>query len=225
MFPGPGPGMAMAHAGTSMSSLMGGGAPSCAGASDTHMLLGLGAILFFLLVATYFAIRLMAFAGQSIARRFCDASHIVLALGMIEMFGPAQFAVVPFGVAAGVCFAVGLADGLIALRIHRGAMIGSGKCIKRCAVDGGMAIGMGYMFSLPALQFGWARLLWIGYFAALAVWQLGLAVRLVPAVRQYERSAHAWATQSSQDHPTPRLLHSICQLGMGAAMLYMFAAL
>jgi hypothetical protein len=220
----PGPGKAMAHAGMSMSSSMG-GTRACAGASDTRMLLGLGAILFFLLVATYFAIRLMAFAGQSTARRFCDASHIVLALGMIEMFGPAQFTVVPFGVAAAVCFAVGLADGLIALQIHRGAMTGSGQCIKRCAVDGGMAMGMGYMFSMPALQFGLARLLWIGFFAALALWQLGLAVRLVPAVREYERSAQAWAARSSQDHPTPRLLQSICQVGMGAAMLYMFSAL
>jgi Domain of unknown function (DUF5134) len=219
----PAAGMAMTHAGMSMSSLI--GAHPCAGASDTLMLLSLGAILFFLLVATYFAIRLMAFVGQPTARRFCDASHIVLALGMIEMFGPAQFTVVPLGVAAGVCFAVGLADGLIALQIHRGAMNGTGQCIKRCAVDGGMAIGMGYMFSTPALQFGWARLLWIGYFAALALWQLGLAVRLVPAVREYERSAAAWAARSSQDHPTPRLLQSICQLGMGAAMLYMFTAL
>jgi hypothetical protein len=220
----PAAGAALTHAGMSMSSLMAGGR-ACAGASDTQMLLSLGAVLFFLLVATYFAIRLMAFAGQSTARRFCDASHIVLALGMIEMFGPAQFTVVPFGVAAAVCFGVGLADGLIALQIHRGAMVGSGKCIKRCSVDGGMAIGMGYMFSFPASQFGWARVLWIGYFAALAVWQLGLAVRLVPAVREYERSAQAWAAPSSQDHPTPRLLQSICQLGMGAAMLYMFAAL
>jgi hypothetical protein len=218
------PGAAMTHAGISMSSLMAGGR-SCAGASDAHVLLSLGAILFFLLVATYFAIRLMAFAGQSTARRFCDASHIVLALGMIEMFGPAQFAVVPFAVAAGVCFGVGLADGLIALQIHRGAMAGSGQCVRRCAVDGGMAMGMGYMFSLRALPSGWARVLWIGYFAALAVWQLGLAVRLLPAVREYERSAQAWAAPSSQDHPTPRLLQSICQLGMGAAMLYMFAAL